>query len=272
MDCSTSTSSSSSPSISKCNFRSISLPTRSHPSTYQLEEELTNLKTWEASSTSSMPTIDTVCGALMGLERLYTCVNDLVGLPLTQQSLSHQKHQKLVDELLDRSMMLLDVCGSLRDTMEQVKQHVRDVQSALRRGKGDLSFNTSFFKKIEKDVKRSLSTLKQINNKIGATTLSNLDHHLSGVIMSLRDTSLVSISVFKSLLALTSSVFISKSKPNRWSIVSSLRHKGATESVDHPRLSYEDLESHIEVIENGMECLFRSLIQTRASLLNACSV
>ncbi|KAI3665298.1 hypothetical protein L6452_43922 [Arctium lappa] len=264
MDCSTS---SSSPSISIRHIRSISLPSRSHPSTHQLEEELTNLKTWEV-STSSMPTIDTVCGALMGLERLYACVNDIISLPLTQQSLSHEKNQKLVDELLDRSMMLLDVCGSFRDAMEQVKQHVKDVQSALRRRKGDLSVDTSFFKKMKKDTKRTLCALKQINNKIGGTTLSNLDHHLSAVVRSLRDTSLVSISVYRSLLSLIS-VFISKQKPTRWSIVSNLIHKGATESVDHLQVSFEDLESQIEVIENGMEYLFRSLIKTRASLLNA---
>ncbi|KAI3502796.1 hypothetical protein L1887_31117 [Cichorium endivia] len=265
MDCSTSYSSSS---ISIRHIRSTSLPNQSHPRTLQFEEEYANLKTLEA-STSSVPTIDTVCDALLGLQRLYTCVNDLMSLPLTEQALSHEKHQKLVDKLLDQSTMLLDVCGSFRDAVEQLKQHVRDLQSAQRRKKGDMSLNTSFFKKMKKDTKRTLSALKQVTNNIGGTTLLNQDHQLSVVIGSLRDTSLVSISVYGSLLSITS-VLVSKPKPLiRWSIASNLFHKGTEESVHRPQVSSEALESHIEVIENGLACIFRSLIKTRLSLLNS---
>ncbi|XP_023766871.2 uncharacterized protein LOC111915446 [Lactuca sativa] len=264
MDCSTSYSSSSSTIIR--HIRSISLPNRSHPSTLHFEEEFINFKNLEA-SISSVQTTDTICDALLGLERLHTYVNDHINLPLTRQALSHEKHQKFVDKLLDQSMMLLDVCGSVRDAMQQFKQHLRDLQSAQRRGKGDMSINTSFFNKMRKDTRRTLSSLKQISNKMGDTSLLNLDHQLSDVIRSLRDTSLVSISVYESIMSLTSAL-VSKPKPLRWSIVSNLIHKDTIESVDHPQVSIEALECHIDVIENGLECVFRSLIKTRAGLLN----
>ncbi|KAI3665317.1 hypothetical protein L6452_43941 [Arctium lappa] len=264
MDSSASSSSSSSTSFR--HVRSISLPSRLHPSTLRVEEELTNLKTWEASS-SSMATLDTVCGSLVALERLYTSVNDLLSLPLTQKTL-FIKDEKLVDELLDRSMKLLDVCGSIKDAMEQVKEHVRNVQSALRRKKAYLTTDSSLLRKLIKDANRAILALKKLDNKIGDNiALLDLDHHLSAVIRSLRDASAVSVSIFGSVLSLKS-IFLSKPKSTKWSVVSNLIRKGNTVSVDHPQISDEALESHIEVIQNSLECMFRTLMKTRVSLLN----
>ncbi|GJT24730.1 RNA-directed DNA polymerase, eukaryota [Tanacetum coccineum] len=76
------------------------------------------------------------------------------GLPLTQQALSHSQHEKLVDELLVRSMRLLDICGSIRDVVSQVKGHVHDIQSTQR--------DASFPKKLKKTVKKSVEKLKQV--------------------------------------------------------------------------------------------------------------
>ncbi|XP_024974855.1 uncharacterized protein LOC112512961 [Cynara cardunculus var. scolymus] len=260
------TASSSSSSTSVRHVRSISLPSQSHPSTLQVEEELTYLKTWEASS-SSMATVDTVCGSLVVLERLYTSVNNLLSLPLTQQAL-FTKDEKLVDELLDRSMKLLDVCGSIKDTMEQVKEHVKNVQSALRRKKSNLSMDASLLRKLMKDANRAISALKKSDNKTGDDiALLDLDHHLSTVIRSLRNAGEVSISIFGSVLSLKS-IFVSKPKSTKWSVVSNLIWKGNTMSIDQPQISNEALESHIEVIQSSLECVFRTLMKTRVCLLN----
>ncbi|KAI3665316.1 hypothetical protein L6452_43940 [Arctium lappa] len=261
-----SSASSSSLSTSVRHVRSVSLPSRSHPSTLQVEEELTYLKTWEASS-SSMATVDTVCGSLMALEKLYTSVNNLLSSPLTQQVL-FTKHEKLVDELLDRSMKLLDVCGSIKDAMEQVKEHVKNVQLALRRKKANLTMDVSSLSKLMKDANRAISALKKSDNKIGDDiALLDLDHHLSTVIRSLRNASATSISIFGSVLSLKS-IFVSKPKSTKWSVVSNLIRKGNKLSVDQSQISNEALESHIEVIQNSLECVFKTLMKTRVSLLN----
>ncbi|KAJ9564600.1 hypothetical protein OSB04_000566 [Centaurea solstitialis] len=250
MDCSASSSSSSS-STSVRHVRSISLPSRSHPSSLQFEEELTYLKTWEASS-SSMATVDTVCGSLVAMERLYTSVNDLLSLPLTQQAL-FTKDEKLVDELLDRSMKLLDVCGSIKDVLEQVKEHVRNVQSALRRKKANLTTDASSFRKLMKDANRAISALKKSAYKIGNDIeLLDLDHHLAAVIRSLRNASAMGISIFESVLSLKS-IFISKPKSSKWSIVTNVIRIGNSMSVDQLQISNEALESHIEVIQNSLD-------------------
>ncbi|KAI3665297.1 hypothetical protein L6452_43921 [Arctium lappa] len=257
---------SSSSSNTRHTIRSISLPTRSHHSTLQVEEEVTNLKSWEASM-PSFPDAETFYNGLICLERLYTCVDNLFGLPLTQQTLSHYQHEKLVNELLVRSMRLLDICGSIKDLVSQVKGHVRDIQSALRRRKEDLSIDVSFLKKLKKDAKRAVADLKQVDHIYGSQLL-NLDHHLSSVIRVLRDVSEVSISVFGLLLSFLS-VSISKLKSTtKWSIVSKLILKGTAGCKYQPQIYVEALDRHIEGIEDGLASMFRRLIRTRASLLN----
>ncbi|XP_076903209.1 uncharacterized protein LOC143558211 [Bidens hawaiensis] len=259
-------------SLSKLNrlaIRSISLPTRSHPSTLLIEEELTNLKTWET-SISCILDPETICSGLTGMDRLYRCVDNLLSLSLTQQALSHHQHQKLVDELCDRSMVFLDICGSVRDVVSHVKEHVRDVQSALRRRKENFVIETSVLKKLMKGAKKGVSDLKHIDHTYGPKPL-NLDAHLSSVVRVLREVSEISISVFEMLMSFFS-VAVSKLKSaTKWSIISKFIQKGTTGCKDQPQICFEALDCSIEVIENGLECMFRKLIKTRTSLLNILS-
>ncbi|KAI3699327.1 hypothetical protein L2E82_43563 [Cichorium intybus] len=257
---------SSSSSTGLGHVRSISLPSRSHPSTLKAEEELTSLQTWEASS-SSMATVDKVCGSLVQLGRLYISINDLFGLSLTQQATFYRKDDKLVDEFLDRLMWLLDACGSIKDAIEQVKEHLVNVQSALRRKKEDLSVDAASLIRKMKDAKRSIAKLKQIDKRIRRTALVDKDDHLSAVTRSLRDTSALSVSIFGSLLSLKS-IFVPNQKFTKWSKVLSLIHKGKTVTLEKPQISNEALESHIAVVENSLEGIFRTLIKTKVSLLN----
>lgn len=172
-------------------------------------------------------------------------------------------------------MRLLDICGSTRDVMSQVKEQVRDLQSALRRRKGDSSIEsniskyTSFARKTKKDAERLISALNQIDNRIGVAPLSNLDdHHIISVIRVLREVSAASISLFQSSLLVLHTP-ASKPQPSRWTAVSKLIHKGATARKDQSQISneLERIECHIEGTESGLESTFRSLVKTRASLL-----
>ncbi|XP_076931789.1 uncharacterized protein LOC143597068 [Bidens hawaiensis] len=254
---------SSSPSSKYHAIRSVSLPTRSHNSILQVEEELKNLKTWETSM-SSAPDAVTFCVGLTYLERLYTFVDNLLNSQMTQKALSHYQHKKLVDKLLVRSMRLLDICGSIKDVVSQVKGHVRDIKSAQRRRKEDLSIDGSFLRKLKKNAKKAVTELKQINH-IYCSKLVNVDSHISSVITIVRDVSEVSVLVFGLLLAFMS-VFISKLKSSsKWFIISKLIQKGTS---GHHQICVEALDFHVEEIENGLVPVFRRLISTRASLLN----
>ncbi|MFS8012242.1 hypothetical protein Hanom_Chr14g01318511 [Helianthus anomalus] len=233
--------------LSAYHARSVSFPTRSHHNILQVEEELKNLKTWETSM-SSIPDAETFCTDMTYLERLYTCVDNLLRSQMTQQALSHYQHKnkKLVDELLIRSMRLLDICGSIKDV-----GHVRDIKSAQRRKKEDLSIDASFLRKLEKNAKKAVTELKQIN-QIYCSKLLNVDSHISSVITIVRDVSEVSIFMFRLLLVFMS-VFISKLKSSsKWPIVSKLIQKGTSGNKYHNQICVEALDLHVESIENGL--------------------
>ncbi|KAH0973176.1 hypothetical protein GBA52_025332 [Prunus armeniaca] len=66
--------------------------------TLRVEEELSRLQAWEASSSAS--TSDSICRALCGLEELYECLDDLLHMASTQQLLSQHEQEKYMDELL----------------------------------------------------------------------------------------------------------------------------------------------------------------------------
>ncbi|CAL0313247.1 unnamed protein product [Lupinus luteus] len=288
--------------VNKCPIRSISLPSRSHPSTIRVEEELRKFKSWETTSTS---TSDSICTGLSLLEDLHVGLDDVLNMASTQHVVNHHKGEKCVEEVLDASVRILDICGITRDTMLQIKENVQALHSALRRRKGDSSIEKSvaeynfFTKKMKKNVNKLVSSLKQMDNKFGESLLLDFDNHFSSVIRVLREVISMNLSLFQvifSFLTMSSS----KSKSTKWFIVAKLMHKGGIACEDNSQNINEmqcveavlstllneanngekmhatheklkDLESAIESIENALESIFRYLIKSRSSLLNIIS-
>nr|GLL19111.1 uncharacterized protein LOC109167536 [Ipomoea trifida] len=209
-------------------IRSISFPSRSHPSIHKVEEELTKLKTLQV---SAAPEAATISSGLLGLEQLYKCMDDLLNLPQTLQALSQNQNKKWVDGLLEKSVRLLDICGLARDCISQLKEHLRDLQSSQRRRKGDSSSEasitkySSFVKKMNKDAKKAIAAMKKMDDEIDGSTPLDVHHDISAVIRALREASAVSTSIFQSVL-LFFSVPVLKPKPSRWSLVSKLVQNG----------------------------------------------
>ncbi|KAK8694513.1 hypothetical protein V6N13_072062 [Hibiscus sabdariffa] len=275
----------------KFHIRSISLPSRSHPTTLRIEDELSSLKAWEASSSPLSTCCESVSESLSGLEDLYQCMDDLLSMPSTRQVLSQHQHEKCIDDLLDGSVRLLDICGIARDTMFELKEHVHALQSGLRRRKGDSSIEnniinyTKFRKELSKRGKKLITQLKKIEAS-SPLMEQEQDHHFSAVIRVLSQVNAMSTSIFQSFFSSLSS------KQKRWCLVSKLMHKGAVsceenvnemESVDAAlcrhtcdvekmQTALVGLENGIEGLEKRLECVFRHLIKARASLLNIISL
>ncbi|TQD85791.1 hypothetical protein C1H46_028707 [Malus baccata] len=288
----------------KYKVRSISLPSGSHPTTLRVEEELSRLQT--SSSSAS------ICKDLCGLEELYDCVDDLLQMTSTKQLLSHYQQEKCMDELFDGSLRLLDICGITRDVMSQIKEHVRDLQSALRRRKGDSSIESSianyncFRKKMKKDAKKLITSLKKVDNK--ASQHLEQDQHASAVTRVLKEVFGKNMSIFQFLLVFLA-VPVSKPRSKKWSLVSKFMHKGViacedqnedingheldvvdaaldsvcksssapteganVEKIQNAHKKLEALEVTVEGLENGLDSVFRRLIKTRAFLLNIISM
>lgn len=118
------------------------------------------------------------CQQLNGLQDLHDGVDKLLLLP---NLLAQEKHSKLVDELLDGSLRLLDACSVSKDSMLQTKHCAQDLQSIMqRRYGGDMKLITKVktYMASEKLVKnamhKALTNLKVTGNKYAIYSNENV--------------------------------------------------------------------------------------------------
>ncbi|CAM8995969.1 unnamed protein product [Rhodiola kirilowii] len=276
--------------------RSVSLPSKSHPSIIKIHEELNRLRSLQNLSPS---TSEIVYSSLAGLAELYTSVDGFLKMESTRAVLSNCKDALWVSELLDGSVQLLDVCSSLRNGMMDVKEHVQDVQSSLRRRNGDLSVEKSILnfaclrKKMKKDSKNLIALLNRMTCRLEAASVQESDNSIfSSKVQILIQVSVATGQVLESLLSFISTP-VSTKRTTKWSLVSRMRRKKVAAaawedasvndftSVDAALLSSHcdkdaqssndrlvSLERSVEAIETHLERMFRHLVTSRVSLLN----
>ncbi|XP_062021135.1 uncharacterized protein LOC133737630 [Rosa rugosa] len=271
--------------------RSNSFPSRSHPLIQEVDEQLCRLTSFEASSTSS----SSISHQLNCLQDLHDCVDILLQLPLTQQALAQEKHEKWANELLDGSLRLLDICSTAKDALLLTKECIQNLQSIVRRrGGGESDVLASEVRKyltsrkmVKKSLHKTMGNLKEMENKSNFSSL-NKDQETIAIISKLREVEAVTRTMFEPILSFISGPKVSSS----WSFISkmlqskrvaSLACEEETEvnqfaevdaalkshkSLDNAQNQLNNLESCIQDQEEGLECLFRQLIKTRVSLLN----
>lgn len=277
--------------IIKNQLRSISLPSRSHPSTTGIEEALNKVKAVSTTTGSS----ESILMGLAGLEELYNCTEEFLKMGSTQRVMSSDGSE-FMEEMLDGSLRLMDICSVSRDLMVDTHEHVRGVQSCVRRkkvagGGGDqldvaVSGYVGSRKNMRKEAKKLLGSLKKIDGESCTSLLLNngqQDENLVAVIDAMRRVVSASVSVLKSFLE-----FLSGRQSNIKSKLASVLkkkkdHHDATknelESLDSAiccsrgdlQNKLEEVEMSIDGFEKNLEGLFRRLIRTRASLLNIIS-
>ncbi|KAF5735897.1 hypothetical protein HS088_TW14G00026 [Tripterygium wilfordii] len=281
--------------------RSISLPSRLQPTFHNIESELRKLRSWESTVPSGSETIQL---RLVRVAGLYNCLQELIHSPLTQKALHRHQYPNLVEEAFDGSVELLDVCGNARDLFFMMKEHVNDLQSALRRRGGSSSIEGNiqayicFRKKvIKKDITKCIKTLKRMEtNDIESFPVMDSDH-LSFLVKVIREVRAITRSMLRSLM-LFLSVPVMKTKGSGWLLVSkllltsersqkTLNELGAVDAavytihgqirrnnddakvdVQEVQKRLERLDGRIKGFEGELDCLFRCLIQNRVSLLN----
>ncbi|GKV23918.1 hypothetical protein SLEP1_g33591 [Rubroshorea leprosula] len=172
--------------------RSNSFPSRSHPLTSDVDEHLSRLASSESASISS----SALSLKLNGLQDLHDCIEKLLQLPLNQQALGLEQNQKYVDELLDGSIRLFDVCAIVKDSLLQTKECTQELQSVLRRRQGtEITYEVRKYlasrKAVKKAVLKALKNLKIKQNKYSETR---------AIMNILQEAQVVTLNVMESLL------------------------------------------------------------------------
>ncbi|XP_052193861.1 uncharacterized protein LOC127802194 [Diospyros lotus] len=271
--------------------RSVSLPSRSHPLIPLVDEHLCRIKASEAASSP-------VGERLSILLDMYSCLDDLLLLPHTQEALAKQNREKWVEVVLDGYLNLLDVCGTAKDVSSQAKQDAQDLLSIIRRKRdaNELGGYSASRKRVKKLIQKSLRDLKNIRSK-HTILASDKYHETMAICALLNDVEAATLAVMESLL----SYMAGAKAQSRFSLVSKLLHSKTVEaqdeetgtnefdkvdialcllsghkssrssgamSLENLQIDLQRMEMSIQELEGGLECLFRRLIKTRVSLLN----
>ncbi|CAL1355397.1 unnamed protein product [Linum trigynum] len=222
------------------------------------------------------------------LRDLHNSANDL----LDSRELGGRKthESKWLYQASEASLRMLDVCGVSKDVLSLVKEHLLDLQFTLR-GRGSprndvkskiLAYNDCR-KKLRKETMKCLKSLR-------GTMKESKHHHQLSVDKADggRDLAVVaevlgevrgsSVSIVESLLSLISIPWLDDDRRGKMvSFVGRMmmrrRKRRVGDFCDETALQtankrLEAVEIAIEELESELECMFRRLIQTRASLLN----
>ncbi|XP_022135735.1 uncharacterized protein LOC111007625 [Momordica charantia] len=267
-------------------IRSNSLPSKPHPVVAEVDEHLCRLQASEATSSSS-----SLCQKLDGLQDLHGCIDKLLLLPLTHQALVDKK---FVDDLLEGSLKLLDLCALAKDALSQTKESAHELESVLRRRRGD---------DIVGDVQKYLNSRKMVKKAIHKA-LKGMERanfqksdESSEIVSLLKEAEAVTFSSIESLLSFIAGPKL-PSKMSRWSLVSKLMQPKRVASkdedtngneaemvdvalysitshksdflvqVENVQNSLRKLELSIPDLEDDLESLYRRLIKNRVSFLN----
>ncbi|PON61492.1 hypothetical protein TorRG33x02_281400 [Trema orientale] len=276
---------------SKSNYhvRSNSLPSKSHPVIEECNDLLIRLGEASQATSSSF-----IVQKLGGLEDLQLCVEKLLQLPLSQQAFVQGRQEKWVDELVDGSLRLLDICSTAKDAILHTKECAREIQSIMRRKvslENEIKKYSASRKVMKKAIQKALTSLKGVESK-SSFSPSSKDGEITALVSLLREVEAVSLATFESLLSFISGPK-AHSKLGGWSLVSKLVQgkrvccaeevvnefakvdatlhcltSNDTSKPDQAMLELKNLEMCVQDFEERLECLFRRLIKTRVSLLN----
>ncbi|KAG8378066.1 hypothetical protein BUALT_Bualt08G0099400 [Buddleja alternifolia] len=268
--------------------RSTSLPCRSHPIISQLRDEIAELNSWSGSQSGSRSSA-WLCDGLSRLKAVHESLDDLLHLPQTRESLRGGEYSNIIEKLLEDFLRFVDIYGMFQTLVLRLKEEYSATQIAVRR-KDDLkvAFYSKNLNKIAQQIGKLVPNVLSVGKLLPMPPARPSYDDEPELIEVVHDVLKVTVSVSVALFGgLSSSMAFRKQSCMGMSFgkktknvkvegcirefeeinLENLRKKGE-EEVKIVTKKMHELEDCVVEIEGCGERAFRSLINTRVSLLN----